>query len=108
MTRTLNASRTASRLLAGATLACAAALAAAATPPADHPPTSPDQPHPRRGDYAIEDAGTGVIYAKCAEGGRVFVSAHPRGAAASAPAGRIAPERDAEIREACMAVDYTK
>lgn len=104
------------RLLAAAALAGSAALAAAATTPGTTATPSPDQPKPRRGDYQIDEIGAVMIHAHCDEGGWVYVSAHgATGPAASASAPRanpatagVPPDRDAALREACLAIDYSK
>lgn len=96
-----------------AALVLAAGAAAAATAPVSTAGTratpSPDQPKPRSGGYQVEDVGETMIRAKCDEGGWVFVARKAPGAAASpVPAHGIPPERDAAIRAACRAVDFSK
>ena len=102
------------RRLAAAALAGAAALAAAASPTDARPTPSPTQPAVRSGDYEVLEIGEVLIHAKCEDGGWVYVTKKPApGASASASAGPshakgISDERDAAIRAACMAVDYSK
>ena len=117
MTRTRHAPHRAAGLLAAALLAGLAAPAGAASTPGTSATASPDQPQPRRGDYRIEEIGTVVIHAKCEEGGWVFVTTRPAdGSTPAAPQDdpakaaktAIAPDRDAAIRAACLAIDYTK
>jgi hypothetical protein len=107
------------RPLIAAALAGSAALAAAAAPPAVPRPTpSPAQPAERSSDYELLEIGELMIHAKCEDGGRVYgtkkpAPGAPAAAAASAGTGRARPkgitaERDAAIRAACLAVDYSK
>ena len=93
------------RILSAAAL-CAAVLAATplAAPAVDaatsaRPPTSPDQPKPRTGDYTIISQGSSITHVKCKEGGHVFVSLRDRGTPA---------QNDRDIRESCKTVDFTK
>jgi hypothetical protein len=118
MTRTACPPSRRARSLAAAALACCAAFAAAAAPPAPRPTPSPTQPAARTGDYELLEIGDVMIHARCDDGGWVYVTKKPApGAAvprgASAPAGRerpkgISQERDAAIRAACLAVDYSR
>ncbi len=100
------------RRLAAAALACGAALASAATPPDARATPAPTQPAARSGDYEVLEIGEVLIHAKCVDGGWVYVT-KPAEHGASAPQGRsrvkgIPDERDAAIRAACLAVDYTR
>jgi len=63
------------------------------------PPTSPDQPKPRTGNYRVIKRGAEVTHAKCLEGGNVLVPTREHATAA---------QRDRDIHDACKSVDYSK
>ena len=82
-------------VLAATPLAAAAVDAATSA----KPPTSPDQPRPRSGNYKIVKRGATLTRARCAEGGNVMVPTRGKATAA---------QRDRDLREACKNLDYTK
>jgi ABC-type sugar transport system substrate-binding protein len=94
--RILSAAALCAATLLAATAAPALAVDAAAT---GKPPTSPDQPKPRTGDYTIISQGSTVTHVKCAEGGHVFVATREH----ATPA-----QHDHDLRESCKTVDFTK